>query len=222
MSEEVKGETASTPVQAEQPKQNAVEPEQPKPQSGDTLLGGSDKVDQAETVTKEKADEPQKQDDNAEPLKFELKLPEGSFLSEAKLNEIKEFAIANKLTQEVAQKLLESENSTVSSYHQSLLKEHEARQTEWVNQVKADPEIGGKTFDENVKLARSIIDEFGSPQFKQDLQESGFGSHPELVKMIVKVGKTLKALRAEDGMVKGSEPPKAQKALHEYFYNQTK
>lgn len=218
MSELESGQAAATTVKTAEPVTNAVE-SKPEAKQDASILGGDATQVSADAVTKEGEAKPAdvKQDQKT----IELKLPEGSLLSEAKLNQIKEFALANNMNQDQAQKLVESENSAVTEYHQTLLKEHEQRTSSWINEVKADQEIGGAKFDENVSIARKMVAEFATPEFKNDLAESGFGSHPGLVKMIVKMGRTIEALKSEDKLVRGNEPPKPQKSIADILYDKT-
>ena len=69
----------------------------------------------------------------------------------------------------------------------------------WREDSKNDKEFGGEAFDENVKLAQTAVNKFGTPELKQLLEDYGVGNHPEIIRFMVKVGK----LTAED--VPGAE-----------------
>lgn len=61
----------------------------------------------------------------------------------------------------------------------------------WENEAKADADIGGDKFDENMAAAKKAIDTLGSDDLKAILNESGVGSHPAVIKFVVKVGQAL-------------------------------
>jgi len=67
--------------------------------------------------------------------------------------------------------------------------------------AKADKEIGGDKFEENVGVAKLAIDAYFTPEFKKFLNESGLGNHPEMIRGLAKAGAPLKP----DGWVPGSK-----------------
>jgi hypothetical protein len=62
---------------------------------------------------------------------------------------------------------------------------------EWTRTIKADPEIGGKQFDEATAAARSVVDRFGDDDLKADMDLYGFGNHPGLIKTFARIGKAM-------------------------------
>lgn len=63
---------------------------------------------------------------------------------------------------------------------------------DWVDEAKADTEIGGTAFDENVGIAKRGLDSFGTPKLVEVLNQTGLGNHPEVIRLFTKIGKTLK------------------------------
>lgn len=88
---------------------------------------------------------------------------------------------------------------SVKDGSEAAAQEHEAQVDEWAEQTKADKEIGGDAFDENVAIAKTAIDTFGTPELKALLQQSGLGSHPEVIRFAKNAGAAL-----QDGKVHGS------------------
>ena len=70
--------------------------------------------------------------------------------------------------------------------------------TGWAETVNADKEGLGST--ESIGNAQKALDQFGSPELKSYLVETGLGNHPELVRVFSKIGKSM----SEDGFVSGS------------------
>lgn len=66
-----------------------------------------------------------------------------------------------------------------------------ALQTEWADETKADKEIGGEQLAENLAIAKKARDTFGTPAFAELLEQSGLGNHPEMIRLLVKAGKTI-------------------------------
>lgn len=97
-------------------------------------------------------------------------------------------------TQEQAQKLADAVAAQVQASSESQVDAFNQLMNDWQEQSKNDKEFGGDKFEENVGIARSAIDKFGTPEFKQLLEEHGVGNHPEVIRFMVKVGK----LTAED------------------------
>ena len=57
----------------------------------------------------------------------------------------------------------------------------------WDKQARADKEFGGDDYQKNLSVAASAIKEF-APNLLPVLQESGLGSHPEMIRFAVKFG----------------------------------
>lgn len=145
---------------------------------------------------------------------IKLTLPSGSQLDAEHVKSITDFAKSRKLSQEQAQALLERENQTVSTYVEGQKQAAEKTKTGWVDELKADKEIGGEAFDKNVELAKRVAKRFGSEAFLKGLAETGFGNHPELVRAFVRIGKAM----SEDQFVHGGNTTGAKKSPEEVFY----
>lgn len=78
----------------------------------------------------------------------------------------------------------------------------------WANEAKADEEIGGDAFDENVAVAKKALETYGSPELKDILDQSGLGSHKAVIAAFYKVGKELAQAGVEpsSGMVANYDP----------------
>lgn len=66
-----------------------------------------------------------------------------------------------------------------------------ALRADWAKEARADKEIGGKNWTETENLAAKALDTFGAPEgsdFRKLLTESGFGDHPEMIRMFRRIG----------------------------------
>lgn len=73
-------------------------------------------------------------------------------------------------------------------------------QTEWVEALKADKEVGGADFEANQKTAARAVEKFGGAEFKALLDRTGLGNHPDFARFCVRVGKAM----AEDSVAGAS------------------
>lgn len=115
----------------------------------------------------------------------------------------------------------EADKIQISTYAQSLnLTEYQAKQfsqiakesqaraqadfdkqkASWERDVKNDPEIGGERLNENLNLAKVAVKQFDkSGNVMSLLNDSGFGSHPDVLRFLVSVGEAM----AEDSFSGG-------------------
>ena len=59
----------------------------------------------------------------------------------------------------------------------------------WAEQARLDPEFGRNALPAALHTARQAVDRFGGDRLKQALDETGAGSHPEIIRAFWKVGK---------------------------------
>lgn len=136
------------------------------------------------------------------PEKYDFKLPEGITADAAMLTEFEGVAKELKLGQEGAQKLVDIYTKAMDGAVKANAAAYDKVVTGWLDAAKADKEFGGAAFDANIGLARKAIDKFGGPGFINMLNETGAGNHPEVIRLLVKVGKTI----SEDGINPGGSP----------------
>lgn len=129
-------------------------------------------------------------------------LPEGVTLDEGLLGEAAPILKELGATQEQAQKLADAVSKQVQASSKSQVDAFNQLMNDWREKSQNDKEFGGDKFDENVKVARSAVEKFGTPELKQLLEEHGVGNHPEVIRFMVKVGK----LTAEDVPGAGNTP----------------
>ncbi|HHE6469272.1 TPA: peptidase [Providencia rettgeri] len=152
--------------------------------------------------TDDKANAEPKGDDkkpvSAAPEKYEFTAGEGQELDKEAVAAFEPIARELGLSNEQAQKIVDVYGSTIMP---QIAKQQEAawqkQVTEWAETVKADKELGSV---ESIGNAQKAMDQFGTPELKQYLNDSGLGNHPELFRIFSKIGKAM----SEDGFVSGS------------------
>lgn len=167
--------------------------------------------------TKEDSEDDSKEEskEDKEAKELELKLPEGTKLTESRLEGLKEFAEKNSLTEEQAQELIEQESKIVDEYHNDLVEKHKKQTGEWLEELKADKEFGGDGLRANAKKTFELVKRFGSDELKQAFNDTGYGNHPEMFKFLVRISNELDITqdKLEHGKAAGATQPKTAEQL---------
>ena len=124
-------------------------------------------------------------------------VPEGTTLDAAAVEAFTTEARELNLTQDQAQKLVDLHAQQAQGWLQGLYDAHARQRADWVAAAKADSEIGGTDHTDKVAVAKDALARFGTPELSQALEESGLGSHPEVVRFFHRVGKAV----ADDAVV---------------------
>ena len=88
--------------------------------------------------------------------------------------------LSSKLIDAVAPKLAEVQQASLEALHK-----------EWTEAAKVDKEYGGDKFNENLSIAKTALDKFGSDGLKNLLNETGLGNNPEVIRYFYNVGKQI-------------------------------
>ncbi|HFD8278716.1 TPA: peptidase [Raoultella ornithinolytica] len=198
---------ASEPSPAPAPTEPAQEPaaeappaetDKPEP-SGDKPEQGSDKDKKPETQA---------------PEKYEFTAPEGTELDSKAVELFEPVARELDLTNEQAQKLAGLWPQLQEQMQQRQAESWGAQVEKWAADTKADKEIGGDKLTASVGHAQKALDTFASKEFREFLDTTGMGNHPEMVRAFAKVGK----LMSEDSFVTGQSSGSPKNELVEAFY----
>ena len=190
------------------------------PKEGDTPQPGAEGDKPAEEKPaddkKPDGDKPaeKKEDEKPEgaPEKYEFKTAEDIELDTEALKDFEPVARELNLTNEQAQKLVDVYPKILAGVQQRQAEAWQQTTEQWAADVKADKEIGGDKLPSNLSAAQRALDQFGTPELKTYLNDTGLGNHPDLVKAFVKIGKAM----SEDGMVTGSND--GQRSAAEVLY----
>jgi hypothetical protein len=131
------------------------------------------------------------------PESYDFKLPDGIELDADAVTEFSAIAKEMKLDQASAQKLADVAANMV----QRQAEQHAATVQGWVDQVKADKEIGGDKMPEHLAIAQKALDTFGSPELREILNSTGLGNNPEVIRAFYRAGKAI----SEDTFVPGRQ-----------------
>lgn len=118
-------------------------------------------------------------------------LPEGVALDDEVMREFTGLAKEHNLTQEAAQKFV-ALGAKMSQKSATSLQDGVAQMRDgWLADSKADKEFGGEAYEANVAQARTVFQQFGTPELAEFLNASGIGNHPEMIRWAHRVSKAI-------------------------------
>lgn len=165
-----------------------------------TLLSGGEGQESGERG----AGDGQKQTDGADgetaaqevappdPEKFNLTMPEGSGYGEAEKTQFvamaRELGLTEKQTQQLVEKSAQARSAGLEAQRAARNKQVE----DWNKALREDKEFGGEKFAENVEyFLRGVKHLDASGELETLLEETGYGSHPGVVKAVARIGRQL-------------------------------
>ena len=143
----------------------------------------------------EKQDDEQKEDKSEEEKKAldydSLDVPEDTPLQKEEVERILKQSKEEGLSKDDAQKRLEEADTLVKGYALRSQQALEQAADQWIQDTKNDKEIGGERYKESVELARRTAHKFGTPEFLDSLNKTGFGNHPEVIRVFARIGRQM-------------------------------
>jgi hypothetical protein len=90
------------------------------------------------------------------------------------------------------------------------------RETAWRTQAEADPTIGGtpEKLGVSVEKANQAIAKYGTPELKTMLDQTGLGSHPQVLRLLANVGRAM----SEPTLQLGGSPVAVKKDVADLLY----
>lgn len=164
------------------------------------------------------AGQQQQQDQDTPADLGKVTFPEGVERSDELMKEFEPVAKELGLNQDEAQSLITLHSNWV-------LKEQQAQEqtfTEtidgWRADAQKDQEIGGEKFEGNLEVAKGALEKFGTDALTEALRLTGMSNHPEMVRLLYRVGKAMGEDQLPSGGHGGGE--QNQSAAKKLFPNQ--
>lgn len=164
----------------------------------DTALGGK-KPDAPADPDPAAPDEPPA---HVIPEAYELTAPEGMTIDTDLLAEatpiFKEAGLSNNQAQAILPAAKSLMEKTQQSTIQGVIDAGNQQRKAWLDAAKADEQIGGNKWDASLGSAAKALDALGYPEgsdFRTALNETGFGNHPEMIRIFARLG----GMVGEDG-----------------------
>ena len=148
--------------------------------------------------------EPAKETPPAE-VTYDLALAEDSALDpEVDVPAVLEFAKAEKISPDLAKKVLLQREDAIKSW-----KVHQQAQTKaivegWAKELPTDQEIGGDKLPGALEDAKRALARFGDDEMRKVLEQTGLGNNRIWLRMAARVGKTLRDEVLVDGKESGA------------------
>lgn len=188
-------------------------------QGTETLLSGDDGQNKAQD---KKAEEEKSHTDElkstdsptpSDPEKFDLSMPEG--YGDVERAEFVKIAKDLGLTEEQTQKLADHSASIRAATLDAQRAARNRQVDDWNKALREDKEFGGAKFSENAEYFRRGVrhlDEGG--ELTTLLEETGYGSHPAVVKAVARIGRQL-----DEDKIIGRGVTADDKQLAERYFN---
>jgi hypothetical protein len=150
-----------------------------------------------------------------EPLTWEaIKLPEGITVDDEAKQSFLDIMNDDKATPaERAQKLVDLQTSLMQKGADATYQAWTDMQTQWQDEVRADPVIGGEKLAPVLGEVSKLIDKYGSPEVRQIMDLTGAGNNIHVIRMLHNMAKDL----SEGGPVLGA-PPSEKASLADRLY----
>jgi hypothetical protein len=187
-----------------------------KPDAKTDLAPTGEKTDEGK-----EGEEAEKPPEGAPEVYEAFKAPDGIELDESVMPEIyeifKDLGLPQDKAQEIFEKFLGIQEKLAGTPEQQMQQAEEqivALNTRLAEECKNLPDIGGEKFGESLATASKVMQQFGSPEFRQLIAYTGVGSHPEFFKMMVAIGSKM----SPDNFVQGGEPAKTERRGEEIMF----
>lgn len=125
----------------------------------------------------------------AEPV-YNLKAPEG--FDQGAVARVVELSKLYGIAPDKAQKLLDDTHANQAKAKSEMDAALAKQKADWHAEILADKEIGGEQFKPTMERAQKVINEIDqkiAPGIKKLLDDSGYGDHPNVVRLFAYLGK---------------------------------
>jgi len=131
--------------------------------------------------------------------KYDLVMQEGVELDEGLLEVLsphfKEIGLTRSQAQALADRFMEHHQKQAEAQNQAWGETVEG----WLTQARADREIGGSKWHGSIAAASSVVERFATPELLDYLNITGAGNHPELIRLMARIGDAIGEDKPEQG-----------------------
>lgn len=170
----------------------------PKQDEGDDL-GGTALGGAGEDPKPAEAKDEGKSDEGGVPEAYELATPEGfekldDDIVAAATPVFKDLGLSNEQANKIMPLAGQFAQKIVADRDQQFLGQIMEQRKSWLEEAKADKEIGGQNWDASLTDSGRALDRLGFPKgspLRTALDDSGFGNHPEMLRFFARAGKAI-------------------------------
>lgn len=145
---------------------------------------------------------------------YEVPAEMGEVVNQEAVDEFKSWAQKHNLSDEAAREAWQMGLDLQGGIAAQLQEKLTQQADEWMEQTKADEEIGGAKLAQTAAVAKKAMARYATPELKKVLNDSGIGNHPEMVRLFYKIGKSI----SEDSIVPAQSNSAAEKSTAEVLY----
>lgn len=121
----------------------------------------------------------------------DITVPEGMAFDQDTADSLHGLAKKMNLSQDAVNSLIDLQKGLAEKNAAAGAKEWEDTKAEWDATVKADAELGGSAYDENMGYVAKARAAFGTPELDNWLDTTELGQHPEVKRLLLRVGKAM-------------------------------
>lgn len=158
------------------------------------------------------------------PETYTFEPPEGLQLDAETTGKIEAFADQARemgLSQAQYQSLIEYDINRAQQLNEAAVESWNGRVEDWRKSAKADKEIGGEKFSENLKVAENAIKQFGDPDLRALLKSPSaenpnglaIGNHPAVLRFLNRVGRAI----SDPKLLQGDAAPQTEGTLQRMY-----
>ncbi len=155
-----------------------------------TFLSTLTKTAREEAVNRFKTEDAEARK-KAVPEKYDLKLGEKSPLTTEDIDKVSAYAKTNNLTNEQAQALLNETEARAARVIERQRASFAELPEKWKKDVEADKDLGGANYAATTQNVKRAMDHFGTEAFRKLVDDTGYGNHPEFVRVMNAIGKAM-------------------------------
>lgn len=130
---------------------------------------------------------------------YDFKFSEGVEIDGESLTEFKGIAKELGLKGDHAQKVASLGEKMMQKWQAGQQEAFAAQAAQWADSSRADKEFGGEKLGENLAIAQKALEQFGTPELRQLLEDTRLGNNPEMIRFMVRAGKAI----SDDSIVTG-------------------
>lgn len=128
---------------------------------------------------------------------YDFQMPQGYELDKAMADELKPILSKFKVGKVEAQSLVDLHVKALQNQQKQIQDAWLAQEKSWLETVGRDTELSNP---QNQRIALQAVKVYATPELRTLLEETRLGSHPEMVRLFMKIGKSI----SEDSSVIGS------------------
>lgn len=188
MDENQQTQSTEQPTDSSQTNQVTQTPQMPQSEEGTLSLTPDETAAQESNNLKS---------EESSTIDYDFQMPEGYELDKTVVDELKPILSKFKVGKDEAQSLVDLHVKALQNQQKKIQDAWLTQEKSWLETVGQDAELSNP---QNQLIALQAVKVYATPELRTLLEETRLGSHPEMVRLFMKIGKSI----SEDSSVIGS------------------